>query len=420
MPNLPPGAETEAMKTFKPDDQGRIVLPAGECRAFTGGAALVSATSSHLLLTPGDLSGGLCLAGRFGEVSIVDILSFLNMFRKTGVLRVLLPGGEKAIYLQQGEIVAASSTLLAENLGDCLCELGKVERETLLRMRKRHRSEQTLGKELVAAGLIESKDLWQAARYLVEKIVYDLFTHPGGGFSFVAAVLPGAELTKLSMSTQNMIMEGLRRTDEAELFRRRIPSFDMQAIVDLDRLDELAGGEATIARLAAEGKVTVRDILRRVGMGEFEALRILHQLIEKNCITLEDAPSVDIGGVCGEVVQLYNGVLALLTRRLLDLDVDVTREVHQFLRALPQPYAHVFGDLEPARDGMFDAARLLGHLSGLAEGDRRTLLVDALNELVFMYCLLARRELAVAEADELTRRVQDITARVKNLIGRNE
>ena len=66
-----------------------------------------------------------------GSSAVVDLLSFFNMFRKTGILRFRLAGGTKALYFQQGEIVFATSTFPEEDMGEVLFELGKVEREVL-------------------------------------------------------------------------------------------------------------------------------------------------------------------------------------------------------------------------------------------------------------------------------------------------
>jgi hypothetical protein len=42
------------------------------------------------------------VTGSLGEISVVDLLSFFNMFRKTGVLRFDLFGGRKDLYLARG------------------------------------------------------------------------------------------------------------------------------------------------------------------------------------------------------------------------------------------------------------------------------------------------------------------------------
>jgi hypothetical protein len=62
----------------------------------------------------------------------------------------------------------------------------------------------------------------------------------------------------------------------------------------------------------------------------------------------------------------------------------------------------------------------LANLAGLEEVDKKRLLADSLNELLYMECLAARRELGAADSAELIQRVQEISRRVKTLIGRKQ
>jgi hypothetical protein len=63
---------------------------------------------------------------------------------------------------------------------------------------------------------------------------------------------------------------------------------------------------------------------------------------------------------------------------------------------------------------------MVANLEGLEEGDKKKLLADALSELVFMESMVVRRELDTPQAQPLIARVQEITSRVKSLIGRHE
>ena len=60
------------------------------------------------------------------------------------------------------------------------------------------------------------------------------------------------------------------------------------------------------------------------------------------------------------------------------------------------------------------------NLAGLEEGDKKKLLADALGELVYMESLAVRRELETEQAQSLIARVQEISNRVKALVGRND
>lgn len=160
--------------------------------------------------------------------------------------------------------------------------------------------------------------------------------------------------------------------------------------------------------------------MARSGRGEFEALRLLYQLLEKGMLRMEQPPPVEVAGEMGEILGIFNGALSILYRRIVEKKEDFAQQVRYFLRDLPQPYSYVFRDAVVREDGSVDGARILANLAGLEEGEKKRLLVDALNELVFMECLVAREELGAEESATLTSRVQEISRRVKTLIGRTE
>ncbi len=71
-------------------------------------------------------------------------------------------------------------------------------------------------------------------------------------------------------------------------------------------------------------------------------------------------------------------------------------------------------------DGTLDGHRVVANLDGLEEGDKKKLLADSLCELVYLETMAVRRELPAEEARPLIARVQEITARVRALVGRTE
>ncbi len=402
------------------DSIGRLPLPHRVAREL--GQLPLEVTSHsphHLLLTSAAEGEELVMAGCLGEVGIADLLSFFNMFRKTGVLRFALNGGAKDLYFQNGEVVFAASSFPEEDLGEILCGLGKVDRGSLQRIRPVVTARNTIGKVLVEKGAVAPKDLWLATRQQVENIIYNLFAHHQGSFSFVSKSLEGEEIVRLSMSTQNMIMEGLRRVDERALFMRRIGSLEAVPVPGDKPVQEgLPAPAKRMMLVIREGRFDAREVLRKSGVEEFEGLRMLHQLLEKGAVRMEDAPPVAVDGELGKILAVFNGALVALFARVSASHPDFGQEMRVFLRDLPQPFSYVFRDAALREDGSVDGGRILGNLAGLEEGDKKKLLAEALSELIFAECAAARRELGVEASAELTQRVQDVTRRVKNLIGR--
>lgn len=403
------------------DSRGYLKLPA-ELARILGEASLqaVSVSSGHLFLARPQDPDPVLIAGVLEAGAIPDLLSYFNMFRKTGILNIELSGGSKALYFQQGEIVFATSTFASEDLGEVLFSLGKVEREPLDKLRSLASPQVPLGKLLVERGAVAPKDLWLAARSQVENIVYNLFAAEAGGFSFRARAIDQEQILRLSMSTQNMIMEGLRRLDEKALFMRKIVSLDYYPMETGQEAVDLAQSEVRLISLARNGQDSARTIFRKAGLREFDGMRILYGLLEKGLLRMEDAPTTEVEGELGQVLAAYNSLFRALFTKVAPRVPHFSREAADVLRNLPQPYSFVMRDVELQEDGTLDGYRMVANLVGLEEGDKKKLLADSLCEMAFMETMIVRRELAAEEARPLISRVQDVTTRVREWVGRNE
>lgn len=405
------------MKQTSIDSSGRLALPFYAAREL-GGRSLEIASHScgHLLVV--DPASGVQLAGQLGDISLVDLLSFFNMFRRTGVLCLELKGGRKEIFFKQGEIVFATSTFAEEHLCEILYDQGKLDRDGLLKSRQLAGSQAQVGKCLVDRKIITAKDLWLASRYQVEVIIYNLFAVADGTFYFEGKEVEEDQVVRLSSSTQNLIMEGLRRIDERTLFMRQVRSLEAIPMPTDKEPRGLSEQEQAMLEVVGRGRLNVKSVLRRSGIAELDGLRLLHQLVNKGLVRMEDAPSFAIGGDIGEMLKVFNGVLVLLYRRIVEKNPWFNAELRNFLRAIPSPFSYVFRDVALLDDGSVDGGRILANLAGLEERDKKKLLAEALSELVYMECHAARRDLGSAESGDLLQRVQEIPRRIKNILER--
>ncbi len=205
------------------------------------------------------------MTGLIDDSGVVDLLSFFNMFRKSGLLYLNLPGGSKTLCFQNGEIVYATSTFPEEEIGEILYSLGKFNRETLQGVRQFAKGARPLGKSLIDQNIITSKDLWAATRNQVETIVYNLFTFQDGSFVFVDTPLDEELVVSLSMSTQNLIMEGLRRVDERAVYMQKVKSLDAIPVAAGDIPNDLDSVSQKMVVLIQAGVSDAKELLRRSG-----------------------------------------------------------------------------------------------------------------------------------------------------------
>ncbi|PLX90163.1 MAG: hypothetical protein C0614_01290, partial [Desulfuromonas sp.] len=281
--------------------KGTLNLPSAAVRLIGDHPLQITASSNrHLLLEVTGQKGDLQMAGRLGDIAIVDLLSFFNMFRKSGALHCALSGGDKTLFFQNGEIVFATSTFAEEEIGETLYGLGMLDREVLQGARQFASGVMTLGKALIDQGVVTSKDLWAATRSQVETIVFNLFAFQEGSFAFFDTRLEEDQVLSLSMNTQNLIMEGLRRVDERAVYMQKVKSLDAIPVATGKVPNDLDSTSQRMLALVQRGVADARELLRRSGAGEFDTLRLLSQLIERGVVAMEEAPTVKVEGVLGE------------------------------------------------------------------------------------------------------------------------
>ena len=90
------------MSEIRIEKGGRLTLPPGAARTLgTQPLRLSSCSAHHLLLESAVTGDRVQMAGLIVEGGVVDLLSFFNMFRKSGLLHFILSGGNKTLCFQK-------------------------------------------------------------------------------------------------------------------------------------------------------------------------------------------------------------------------------------------------------------------------------------------------------------------------------
>ncbi|MCD6525484.1 MAG: DUF4388 domain-containing protein [Desulfuromonas sp.] len=399
------------------DDSGCVSLPRRVIAALDGSDLVIASSSPQHVLLAVEGQRQPCLSASLGAVGIADVLSFFNMFRQTGILYLDLPDGERQVFFQDGEIIFATSQRYEEDIGEVLCEIGKLERKALNDVRSSLEPDAILSQVLVRKNLVAARDLWLATRSQVEKIVYNLFVCQEGSCYFASGDLQRDDIVRLSMSTQNLIMEGLRRIDEKALYMRRLRSLDAVLSYSGRSPADLVEEEKKVVSLIYSTPATVGQLLVRSGLSEFDGLRVLYQLAEKRMVDIAGAKEEPLDGPISELFEIFNAVLRLLYDCVGDKAPGFVADANQFMREVPHPLNYVFRGVCLQPDGTLNGRQVVKNLLGLEEIDQMKLLVEGLNELVYMECMGARLALGAQGSADLIRRVQEITARAKRLLG---
>lgn len=400
------------------DSAGRIAIPVAIANGLKSRElTLASHSQRHLLLcTEKGGEGEIALAGRIGDLQVVEVLSIINMFRKSGLLHFSLEGGSKDLHFEAGELVSATSTFPEEELGEFLLLSGKIDHDTLIKARQSAANDlQALRAQLLQGGRITEQDLREASSAQIEAIVYHLIPCQHGDFIFVQRRNARETATPLALRTQNLIMEGLRRSDERQVFMRTLRSYDARPVATRKEGVELTAEEERLLALAESGRLTVRELIARNGLGEFQTLSLLHRLTGRRLLAIPDLETPAIPVELAEILAVANGVLAALYQKINEKNQDFGLEMRRFLRDLPQPFAAVLRHVAITSKGTIDASQIAANLANYPVDEQRALLAETLSELVFMACIAARRDLGDSDSQRMVQQAQEIAIRINQL-----
>ena len=239
------------------------------------------------------------LEGDLARLEVPDVLSFLNMGRRTGVLALEKLDQETKLFFRDGNPVYAASTKEDLRLGAMLVRLRKVSADTIDRALSRPRSGRwRVGSVLLADKLLTEPELASFLKVQVSEVIFDTFTWREGLFTFWEKVPPPATAVTLEMDLQNLLMEGSRRLDERSRLSEVFPDLNMavEAVTNPERVKHsvtMTPDEWKVYFLV-DGRRSLMEICRLAGNAdELSTLQILHHLVKAKFVAVVEPPEDD-------------------------------------------------------------------------------------------------------------------------------
>jgi len=366
------------------------------------------------------------LIGDASGFPLSDLIAFLGQSRWTGTLRLHAPGGERSVVLKDGEVHGASSEDPADRLSEVLVRIGHAARhdvEDALRDNPPSR----VGRALVDRGLLQPHDLWACVTQQVSDIFHAIVLAREGSFTLVDQE-PEEKTGTVQLSTQSLLMDAIRKIDELQHFRQRIPHgrvyvtkkrpSDGKLHPDEDRLLALGNGQRTVLELAQASKLS-----------EFDATKIIFRLLEGGYATVSELKHGDVaaparGRAAGRgaesepavrVVATFDEIFGEIAHEVASkgLSREFLEAANTALKSRSLSESPVLIGLELGADGRFDARKVLEAYTRARPklgSEPVASLRQALSEVMF-FLLFQAGELLESRADEdLARRVKDLLA----------
>jgi len=260
----------------------------------------------------------MALRGNLKDFSLPDVFQLVQLSGKTGVLRVVRPGAEGSIWFRDGEVFFAQSNWRHELLGDRLVNAQRITPAALERALKIHKAEdgrRRLGEILVDEGYITQQVLESFVQEQIQDTIFDIMRWDEGDFDF--EVLPEVvhEDIGLSVSVENIVMEGSRRLEEWNRIKKKVPSPEMVFKM------ATAPGEGTFEislkpvewnlLLLIDGTRSVRELAEEVRSTDFEVSRVIYGLFSAGLLEVASDEESSACGPSGPLARRSGGVVLL-------------------------------------------------------------------------------------------------------------
>jgi hypothetical protein len=261
----------------------------------------------------------VALQGDIKDFSVVDILQLLYQQQKSGILTISEKDNHVEVLFDRGQIVSANLKHKSEheNLGEMLVKANLISRNQLanaLEMQKE--TLRKLGDILIDTGFISIIDLRHFLKLQTHETIFKLLSWKRGNYYFNQRLINYDKKAIEPINTEHFLMDSLRMTDELPDLKKKVYSYNLvfekmpgadeeigiwRVLEPTESADEHAifadekqpnKGEKVISLedkkvfQLVNGNRTVKDIINIGRLGEFETIKALVSLMEKQLIDI--------------------------------------------------------------------------------------------------------------------------------------
>ena len=355
---------------------------------------------------------GLTLRGRIEETSVPDLLKSVLGSGETGVLTFRKGDLTKSVHLHMGRVVYARSSDPDERLGEDLLLRGKITVRQYLEASQRIGPGRRLGTILVELSAIEPEDLIGAVEHHVKEILLDVFAWTTGEYELVMTEPGDDDVIALNLSTENLILEGIRRTRSWSQIYRGIggdiesvpmPTGNNEALLRIELTEE---EQDVLARV--NGQATIERICQVSYLTNLETCRVLWALMVLGVVRkgqpgeaaareqgiAQREQELDLESIVERFNQMLSRVYTFLQGRT-GHDVDIFMD--EALANIAGQYELLFYGVDLKQYGRADYDQMLANVADLPPDERRRLMLAGFNELVASIQLGVRQKLGAQE-----------------------
>ncbi|MPZ87282.1 MAG: DUF4388 domain-containing protein [Nitriliruptorales bacterium] len=263
------------------------------------------------------------LSGTLDAFGLPDVFQLLAITKKSGTLRISTQGSDGRVEFRQGEIAYAVSDTRRMPLAARLLGGGLVNDAQLRQLVAAQRGgAAALSTALLDDGVLDEETFDIFVREQIQDAVFELMRLEEGSFAFDGQEddeVPEEGAVRLTVSTESLITEGLRRLKEWPDIQDHVVTSD--AVVTIapqppsDSVQVSMDAEQWRLLTFVDGRRTVRDLVDLTGQGEWTTCQVIAGLVVAGLVEVVDPAAGGRTGV-SELVARHDLLRRLEEREL--------------------------------------------------------------------------------------------------------
>jgi hypothetical protein len=341
------------------------------------------------------MSEDLSIQGTLAETTVPDLFRSIIRSNETAILSLDAIGRNDAIYFNEGRMIFASSTDPDMGLAETLLRGGELNLQQYNQAMERLVVSRRIGSLLMELGYLKPDELSRAVERQASAIVLNAMSYRSGSYTIEFTSNFPDEIIALPLSTERLILDGVRRIEYWSLILRGIGRFErlLEQTPDVDTRTfqlELTEDEGHVLSLLADPQ-TIEKLCARSYLSNFQTCRTLWGLLSVDLV--QDSQSEELTEKRAaeeseyeleDIVERYNTVFqqifALVFQKVGDHVYDFMDRVVLHLSPDTMPYLSGMNMVNEAR---VDFDQLLNNLIASGSEDQRTVVHNVLNELLY-------------------------------------
>ena len=216
------------------------------------------------------------------QIPLPEILFTIHRHKAPGMLECKRPRETdvetKKIFFDGGQVIFASSSSLADSLGDKLLREGKITQEQYDESVRRLKSSgKRQGTILAEMKLLEPKELFISVREQIQELVWSVFGWDKGTVAFSPGRDKHLEFVKLQIPIPQAVLQGVRRMPDARALVARLGTrATVLQRTDVTTDDMHPGADELHLLEAIDGRRPLSDLVNTPPLTPGENARILY------------------------------------------------------------------------------------------------------------------------------------------------